>query len=112
MRNSVVRGDVHAAIVAGVLQVNWQNQVFTNQFLYAILAEEKCGQAGVQIAYYEGKQIIAAWCCLRGAFRNFRIDRIITAAATERRYGERRAVLATRWRRLWEEQHPDWARGE
>lgn len=66
----------------------------------------------VQIAYYEGKQIIAAWCCLREAFRNFRIDRIIAAAATERRYGERRAVLAARWRRLWEEQHPDWARGE
>lgn len=66
----------------------------------------------VQIAYYEGKQIIAAWCCLRGAFRNFRIDRIIAAIATERRYGERRPVLARRWRQLWAEQHPDWARGE
>ncbi len=66
----------------------------------------------VQIAYYEGKQIIAAWCCLRSAFRNFRTDRIMAATATDRRYGERRAVLATRWRQLWEEQHPDWARGE
>jgi len=32
---------------------HWQNQVRVNQFLYAILAEEKCEQAGVQLAYYE-----------------------------------------------------------
>jgi len=32
---------------------HFHNQVFTNQFLYAILAEEKCEQAGVEIAYYE-----------------------------------------------------------
>ena len=35
---------------------HWQNQVYTNQFLYAILAEEKCEQAGVEIAYYEFPQ--------------------------------------------------------
>lgn len=43
---------------AKVPQRHWQNQVFTNQFLYAILAEEKCEQAGVQIAYYEFPQTI------------------------------------------------------
>ena len=32
---------------------HWMNQVRVNQFLYAILAEEKCEQAGVRIAYYE-----------------------------------------------------------
>ena len=37
---------------------HWMNQVRVNQFLYAILAEEKCGQAGVQIAYYEFPQSI------------------------------------------------------
>jgi hypothetical protein len=36
-----------------VPQRHFHNQVFINQFLYAILAEEKCGQAGVRIAYYE-----------------------------------------------------------
>lgn len=41
---------------AKVPQHHWQNQVFTNQFLYAILAEEKCEKAGVQIAYYEFPQ--------------------------------------------------------
>ncbi|MHC4629097.1 MAG: FAD-dependent oxidoreductase [Planctomycetota bacterium] len=32
---------------------HWMNQVRVNQFLYAILAEERCEQAGVRIAYYE-----------------------------------------------------------
>ena len=41
-----------------VPQRHWQNQVYTNQFLYAILAEEKCAQAGVEIAYYEFPQAV------------------------------------------------------
>lgn len=42
-----------------VPQRHWMNQVRVNQFLYALLAEEKCEQAGVQIAYYEFPQTIA-----------------------------------------------------
>lgn len=38
---------------------HWMNQVHVNQFLYPILAEEKCEQAGVDIAYYEFPQSIA-----------------------------------------------------
>lgn len=38
---------------------HWKNQVRVNQFLYALLAEEKCAQAGVQIAYYESPQAVA-----------------------------------------------------
>ena len=43
---------------AKVPQRHWQNQVYTNQFLYAILAEEKCVEAGVEIAYYEFPQSV------------------------------------------------------
>jgi hypothetical protein len=43
---------------AKVPQKHWQNQVFTNQFLYAILAEEKCSKAGVEIAYHEFPQAV------------------------------------------------------
>ncbi len=43
---------------AKVPQRHWQNQVYTNQFLYAILAEEKCQDAGVKIAYYEFPQMV------------------------------------------------------
>jgi len=32
---------------------HWQNQVQVNQFVYALLAEEACVNAGVTIAYYE-----------------------------------------------------------
>jgi hypothetical protein len=44
---------------AKVPQRHWQNQVFTNQFLYAILAEEKCAKAGVRVAYHEFPQAVA-----------------------------------------------------
>ncbi len=37
---------------------HWQNQVIINMFLYAILAEEKCKQADVNIAYYEFPQAV------------------------------------------------------
>lgn len=43
---------------AKVPQRHWQNQVQVNQFLYAILAEEKCEDAGVQIAFHEFPQQI------------------------------------------------------
>ena len=57
----------------------------------------------VQLAYYEGKQTIAAWCCLRTAFRHFRTDRIINLTVTDQRYGKRRAVLEREWRDTWHE---------
>lgn len=36
-----------------VPEKHWMNQIQVNQFLYPLLAEEKCQQAGVQLAYYE-----------------------------------------------------------
>lgn len=56
----------------------------------------------VQLAYYEGKQVIAAWCCLRQAFRNFRTDRIVSLVLTEDRYGKRRAMLEREWHQVLE----------
>jgi hypothetical protein len=41
-----------------VPQRHWQNQIQINQFLYAILAEEKCEKAGVNIVYYESPQTV------------------------------------------------------
>ncbi|WP_434046753.1 MULTISPECIES: helix-turn-helix transcriptional regulator [Sorangium] len=56
----------------------------------------------VQIAYYEGKQIIAAWCCLRASFRHFRADRIASLALTAQPYGKPRRTLTKEWRQAWE----------
>lgn len=41
-----------------VPQRHWMNQVHINQYLYYILAEEKCEQAGVQVCYHEFPQAI------------------------------------------------------
>ncbi len=61
----------------------------------------------VQLAYYEGKQVVAAWCTLRAAFRHFRTDRISAASLTDNRYGRRRAVLSREWAEQWRRMFQD-----
>ena len=58
VEESVELDDGELPNFAKVPQRHWQNQVYTNQFLYAILAEEKCALAGVEIAFYEFPQAI------------------------------------------------------
>ncbi len=58
----------------------------------------------VQLAYFDGKQIVVAWCCLREAFRHFRTDRIAALELTDRRFGKRRAVLTKEWEVAWREE--------
>ena len=55
----------------------------------------------VALAFYEQKQIIAAWCTMREDFRNFRIDRVVSAEIGTNRYGRRRAALAKEWEEIW-----------
>jgi predicted DNA-binding transcriptional regulator YafY len=52
----------------------------------------------IALAFYEGKQTVAAWCELRTAFRHFRTDRIKSLLADGTRYPKRRAVLVSEWR--------------
>ena len=47
----------------------------------------------IALAFYEGKQTVAAWCELRSGFRHFRTDRIKSLEARTERYPKRRAVL-------------------
>lgn len=37
---------------------HWRHQVHVNQFIYSLLAEEKCEEANVEIAYYEFPEAI------------------------------------------------------
>lgn len=60
------------------------NQVRVNPFLYAVLAEEKCEQAGVAIAYYEFPQAVSktaeGWqvdCAGFGTRRRVRCKQIV-----------------------------------
>jgi len=55
----------------------------------------------VTLAYYEEKQIVGAWCLMRQAFRNFRVDRIRAASPTEERFGKRRVILLKEWENVW-----------
>jgi len=61
----------------------------------------------IQLAYYEGKQILAAWCCLREDFRHFRMDRIEGFDLTDQPYGRPRKTLAVAWREDWTRRHAE-----
>jgi predicted DNA-binding transcriptional regulator YafY len=106
----LMRGPAEPVAVLGLVRAAMRDE----KALHIAYADEK-GQSSerdiwpVQLAYYEGKQIVAGWCCSRQAFRNFRTDRIVSAAPTDSRYGRRRAVLAKEWREEWARLHPDWA---
>ena len=62
----------------------------------------------IGLAFFEGRQMAAAWCELRSAFRHFRIDRIMAAVSTGERYPRRRSDLVAAWRQSWPASHaPD-----
>lgn len=59
----------------------------------------------IQLAYYEGKQILVAWCCLREAYRNFRTDRIVQMSWAGASYGRPRRQMAAEWLEEFRAQH-------
>lgn len=58
----------------------------------------------IQLAYYEQKEIVAAWCCLRRGYRMFRTDRIVSFDLTNKPYGRPRRELSQEWFASWEEE--------
>ena len=56
----------------------------------------------IALAYYEEKQIVAAWCTMRQDFRNFRTDRVREATPGPEPFGKRRAVLMKEWEAIWQ----------
>jgi predicted DNA-binding transcriptional regulator YafY len=52
----------------------------------------------IGLAFYEGRQTVAAWCELRVGFRHFRTDRIREMESRTERYPTRKAVLVKLWR--------------
>ncbi len=58
----------------------------------------------IALAYYEQKQVLAAWCTMREDFRNFRTDRVAGATIVDGRFGKRRAQLAREWEDIWQQQ--------
>ncbi len=52
------------------------------------------------LVYFELTRVLMCWCELRGAFRNFRTDRIGAAETLAQRYPRNKATLLGEWRRL------------
>jgi predicted DNA-binding transcriptional regulator YafY len=81
----------------------------------ALRYQDEAGRASerqiwpVRLGFYEGKQIIAAWCCTRESFRHFRADRVVSLTATASRFGRPRRVLVREWRAQLLREHPEWA---
>ena len=55
----------------------------------------------ITLAYYEEKQVIGAWCVMRQAFRNFRVDRVRSATPGTEPFGKRRVILMAEWQEIW-----------
>jgi predicted DNA-binding transcriptional regulator YafY len=64
----------------------------------------------IGIAFYEGRQTVAAWCELRAGFRHFRTDRIRELMPQADRYPTRKAVLIRRWREARAREADRWQR--
>lgn len=59
------------------------------------------------LVFFQEVRTVAAWCELRGDFRNFRADRIVSLRDTKQRYPQRRHGLIARWRRRMEQEDAD-----
>jgi predicted DNA-binding transcriptional regulator YafY len=55
----------------------------------------------ITLAYYEEKQVVGAWCVMRQAFRNFRVDRVRRATPGPEPFGKRRVILMKEWEAIW-----------
>ena len=52
----------------------------------------------VVIGFFQGYEVMAAWCETRSDFRHFRLDRIRSLASTGQRMPRRHRVLLAEWR--------------
>lgn len=59
------------------------------------------------LVFFQEVRTVAAWCELRGDFRTFRADRILSLHDTKERYPKRRHDMIQRWRRRIEEEDAD-----
>lgn len=50
------------------------------------------------VGFFDRAYVMVAWCELRGGFRHFRLDRIVSLTVTGSRYPRRRLVLLKEWR--------------
>lgn len=64
----------------------------------------------VLLGYRDSGRIMAAWCELRGAFRYFRTDRMLSATVLEAPVPQRRAILRAQWQAAMDEEREGYRR--
>jgi predicted DNA-binding transcriptional regulator YafY len=107
-----LRESVHAAtliivpgeILANVVDISTIRVAIRNEHKLAIAYRNADGSATertiwpIALAFFEKVRIIAAWCELRQAYRNFRVDRIGSMEVTGMPYPRRRVAMLKEWR--------------
>jgi predicted DNA-binding transcriptional regulator YafY len=63
----------------------------------------------ILLGYRDAGRILAAWCELRGGFRYFRTDRMISAETLEQRIPENALALRSRWRSAMDQERASYA---
>jgi predicted DNA-binding transcriptional regulator YafY len=63
----------------------------------------------ILLGYRDTGRILAAWCELRGGFRYFRTDRMVSAVILEQRIPENTLALRARWRSAMDQERANYA---
>jgi len=84
---------VAAVDLSLVRQACWDERAL--QLVYADAGGQQTerGIWPLSIVYLDRTLVVLAWCCLRQDFRKFRVDRILSAKATEESFRPRRVPL-------------------
>lgn len=91
-------GSGEAALIAGI-----RAAIAAEEKLFISYVDKK-GAASqrtvwpVVIGFFQGYEVLAAWCEARSDFRHFRLDRVRSLAATGQRMPRRHRVLLAEWR--------------
>jgi predicted DNA-binding transcriptional regulator YafY len=104
-KSGVLAGPINSAAVESVDLAPIRNAIRTERKIQITYRDE----AGVQterriwpilLTFCATKRLLAAWCELRGSYRQFRTDRLVTLAETGESYPRRRHDLVKEWREL------------
>ncbi|WP_342151783.1 YafY family protein [Methylorubrum sp. SB2] len=71
----------------------WREEALAIRYADKDGAETERTILPLSIVYLDNKMTLLAWCCLRDAFRMFRLDRLSAVAATGTSFRPRRAAL-------------------
>ena len=103
--NSSMLGD-HSQAALEMIDVSQIRRAIRGERKIAIAYQDLKGSITARtiwpivLGYFDHARMLAAWCELRQAFRNFRIDRITSLDVQTARYPRRRNVLLNEWHEL------------